>query len=229
MQTGLHQWLLNNYKGWLIFDIAFYTMPLFLLLSLSKSNKAISAIIAIGMLIVNWIYIQIYSLYPSASIESFCAWLLFPALFITTSLTNFYYLLHALRYFFLFFFTSAAFWKFVQLGVFNPRQMSGVLLFQHKEYLASSPGFWYANFIYWLIRHHTISYLLYLTATLCELTFAIGFFTKKADNFLIIIFILFLTADSFIMRISYWEMIPFILTLLFSKYSKASKFYKAAA
>jgi hypothetical protein len=127
-------------------------------------------------------------------------------------------MLHALRYFLLFFFTSAAVWKFVQGGIFSIEQMSGILLFQHKEYLTSSPHSWYASFIYWLIKHTYISYSLYFAATILELSFAIGFFTKRYDRFLTGASILFLLADVFFMRIPYWDVAPFLLTLIFSKY-----------
>jgi hypothetical protein len=218
MQTGLHQWLLGNPTAFLLFDVVFYSMPLIYLFA-SKFNYKAGSIVAIIMLIVNWIYIQCYTLYPTNSIESYTAWLLFPLLFITTNLKSFYFLLHGLRYFFLFFFASAGIWKLVQYGAFNTEQMSGVLLYQHKEYLTSSPGVWHSSFIYWLINNPFVGYFLYLLGTLIELVFLIGFFTRKYDRWLIICFILFLFFDVLIMRIHYWETLPFLLTLVYSKYT----------
>ncbi len=218
MKTGIHQWLLNNPSGWLAFDVAFYSMPLLYLLAWLKSIKLASAA-AVLMLVVNYTYIECYTLYPANSIESYSPWLLFPFLFMVSNLRSFYFILHALRYFFLFFFVSAAVWKFVQGGIFNIDQMSGVLLFQHKEYLASSPGFWYTSFIYWLISYRYVSYFLYVAATLLELSFITGFFTKKYDRLLAAAFILFILADILFMRIPYWEVSPFLITFLFSKYS----------
>jgi hypothetical protein len=171
------------------------------------------------MLIVNWVYIQCYTLYPTSSIESYTAWLLFPLLFITTNIKSFYFFLHGLRYFFLFFFASAGVWKLVQLGAFNTEQMSGVLLFQHKEFLTSSHGSWYSTFIYWLINHSTASYLLYVAGIIIELFFIVGFLTRKYDRWLIAGFVLFLLFNAIIMRIHYWEVSPFLLTLVFSKYT----------
>lgn len=218
MQTGIHQWLLENSVRWIVFDIIFYSMPLFFWL-LSKRNEKAGSVVAIFMLVVNWTYIQCYTLYPTNSIESYTAWLLFPILFITTNLRSFYFILHGLRYFFLFFFASAGIWKLVQGGVFNAEQMGGVLLFQHKEFLTSSPTSWYREFVYWLISNSTISYLLYLLGTIIELIFITGFFTRRLDKWLVAGFLLFLTFNVLVMRIHYWEMTPFLLTLLFSKYS----------
>lgn len=218
MKSGLHLWLLNNPRGWILFDGVFYAMPL-LYYQLFKKWRLLSTGVAILMLIVNWIYIQCYTLFPANSIESYTAWLLFPFLFITIHLRSFYFILHSLRYFFLFFFTSAAVWKFIQGGIFNIDQMSGILLYQHKDYLATSQN-WYSTFIYWLINHPACSYLFYVGAAVFEIAFVVGFFTKKADLFLSILFLLFLFLDLLIMRIPYWEISPFVLTLVFSKYSK---------
>ena len=220
MKTGVHEWLLNNPVGWLCFDVAFYAMPLLVFWALNKSIR-IAAIASVVMLIVNWVYIQCYTLYPANSIESFTAWLLFPFLFITINLRSFYFVLNGLRFFFLYFFASAGVWKIVQHGVFNVHQMSGVLLYQHKEYLTSSSN-WYTNFIYWLIHHPYIGYLLYVAGTVLELSFLVGFFTKKYDQLLILSFLIFLVMDILIMRIHYWEVTPFLLTLIYSKYSMPS-------
>jgi hypothetical protein len=128
-------------------------------------------------------------------------------------------MMHGLRYFFLFFFASAGIWKLVQHGAFNSEQMSGILLYQHKEFLTSSPEKWYSYFIYWLINNQGTSYFLYLAGTVIELLFIFGFFTKKFDKWLIGGFLLFLCFNAVIMRIHYWEMTPFLLTLLFSRFS----------
>lgn len=225
MKTSVHQWLLNNPTGWIIFDIAFYSMPLLYWLTF-RENTILANFIAVVMLIVNHIYIQCYTLYPANSIESFTAWLLFPFLFMSVNLTTFYFILNALRYFFLFFFSSAAIWKFVQGGIFNIDQMSAILLFQHKEYLTSSPGFWYTSIIYWLVKRPEFGYFLYLAATLLELFFVVGFFTKKLDRLLIICFVIFLITDHFFMRIPYYELTPFLIPLFFSKYDRpSSKLY----
>src|SRR5215218_3306778 len=94
-------------------------------------------------------------------------------------LKTFYFLMHGLRYFFLFFFASAALWKFYQGGIFNTQQMSGILLMQHKEFLVFAPDYWYTQLIYWIVRHPLAGYSLYVTATALELSFLVGFFAKK--------------------------------------------------
>lgn len=212
MKTGIHQWLINNPEGWATFDTMFYALPLIFFIS-HNILKTGTVFIAALMLIVNWVYVQCYTLYPTNSIEAHTAWLLFPVAFLVTNKDTFRLLIEGLRYFFLFFFCSAGLWKIINGGLFNTNQMSGVLLYQHADMLSNSPGYWQTNMILWLIVHKTTSYVLYCLATIMELVFAIGFFTKKYDNFLIVAFLLFLVFDHLIMRIPYYEVLPYLITL----------------
>lgn len=220
METGVHRWLLDNSTGWLIFDAVFYVMPLlYFIIFIKRQNLA--PFVAAVMLLVNWIYIECYTLYPANSIESFTPWLLFPFLFLTANINQFYFVLHGLRFFFIFFFASSGVWKITQGGVFYPGQMSGVLLFQHKEYLVTSKD-WYTRFVYFLVRRPQLSFVLYVGAAMLELFFFVGFFTRRYDKFLIVLFIVFLLLDNLFMRIPYWEVTPFFITLVFSKFTQPS-------
>jgi hypothetical protein len=101
-------------------------------------------------------------------------------------------------------------WKFAQGGIFHPDQMSGVLLYQHKELLTNSPGYWQTNLLVFN-QAYKISYFLYAAACLFELSFLIGFFTKKYDRYLVAFFLGFLIIDYFIMRIAYFDWLPFVI------------------
>lgn len=212
MQTGLHQWLLNNRAGCLLFDILFVTAPAVYWLHYRYATRT-CLISAIWMVLVNWVYVQCYTLYPINSIEGHIAWLMFPLVFLAQKEKTFNVLFNGLRYFFLYFFASAGLWKLRQHGVFNQEQMSGILLFQHNQLLTNSPGYWQSRFILWLIQHPLAGYLLYVVATVMELAFVIGFFTKRWDKLLAALFIAFLLADFIVMRIPYFEALPLLLTL----------------
>jgi hypothetical protein len=222
MQTGIHQWLINNKHGWWLFDITFYSMPLVYYVAY-RFNQTAAIILAFCWLIINWFYVQFYTLFPTNSIEGHIAWLLMPVLFGARKLKTFYFLMHGLRYFFLFFFVSAAIWKMRQGGLFNPQQMSGILLMQHADYLVSAPQSWFTQFAYGIIKHAYVGYALYIAATILELAFIIGFFTRRYDSWLIAAFVLFLIMDMFIMRIPYFELVPLVLTLVYSKYEEPNK------
>ena len=217
MQTRIHQFLLHQQGGFLLMDIFFYSMPLIYFRVYKKFRKYIG-LAGFIMLVINWFYVQAYTLYPTNSIEGHVGWLLFPLLFMMRGLESFYYVFQGLRYFFLYFFVSAGFWKIYEGGLFNVGQMSNLLLYQHKEQLVSSPGHWYTDFIYWLVRNPVISYILFLLSTLMELGFLAGFFTKKFDRWLIRFFLLFIVADLLVMKINYFEVLPFLLILYYSRY-----------
>src|SRR5690606_24845152 len=117
----------------------------------------------------------------------------------------------------LYFFFSAGIWKLAQQGFFYTETMSGILQLQHKSLLTDSKESVRDDIYNWLITHSVMSGLFYKAATLSELFFGIGFFTKKFDGILAVIFLLFLIFNVFIMRIDYWEVTPFLLTLYYSK------------
>ncbi len=213
MQTGLHQWLLNNTAGCLLFDVLFYTAPAVYFLHYRNSPRT-ARFSALYMLVVNWAYVQCYTLYATNSVEGHLVWLLFPFVFLPKKEETFEVLFDGLRYFFLFFFASAGLWKLRQGGVFNPSEMSGILLYQHNQLLTTSPGYWQAKLILWLVQHQTLSYILYLLATAIELAFIAGFFTRTFDKLLLALFLLFLVMDYLVMRIPYFEVAPLLLTLL---------------
>ncbi len=224
MQTGLHKFVAKNSVAPLLFDVGFYIMPALYYFAYTKNGKLAQCLAAI-MFLVNWVYVQTYTLFPTNSIEGHVVWLLFPLMLITGNLKSFYFLMHGARYFFLYFFLSAGIWKIVQGGLFNPIQMSAILLNQHKELLVSTPNNWLSNFYYWLINHSAISYILYFTAFLMELSFVMGFFTKKYDKLLCIFFIAFLVFNHFIMRIPYYEVIPLMLPMFFSHFKMPENNY----
>jgi hypothetical protein len=188
-------------------------MPLIYLLA-HNIYRTGALIVAFLMLIINWTYVQCYTLYPTNSIEAHTAWLLFPIAFLAGNPKTFRLLLDGLRYFFLFCFVSAGLWKVFNSGLFNTEQMSGILLYQHAELLSNSPGYWQSQFIQWLIEHKGVGYALYLVATILELAFIVGFFTKRYDRWLMAGFIAFLVFDLLVMRIPYFEWLPFMLAFV---------------
>ena len=122
MQTRLHQILLHQQGGFLLMDILFYAMPL-MYYKVYKNAPRYMMFAGFIMLLVNWFYVQLYTLYPTNSMEGHVGWLLFPFLLMMKDLRSFYFVFHGLRYFFLFFFVSAGLWKIYEGGVFNFSRM----------------------------------------------------------------------------------------------------------
>lgn len=216
MFTGIHETFINNQPACLFADVMLIGLPI--VYTVLHVKQLTRAKIAVGccILLFNFIYAQCYVLYPSNSIEGHVGWILFPLVLICHRLTNFSLALQAIRFVFLFFFVSAGIWKIRNGGIFNPEQMTGVLLLQHSQLLVTAPSSFLAEMYYWFIHHPTIGYLLYLAATLLELFFIVGFFTKKTDRWLLLLFFIFLLADVLIMRIKYWEIMHLAIPLFFS-------------
>jgi hypothetical protein len=170
------------------------------------------------MLIVNWMYVQLYVLYPTNSIEAHVGWLLFPMVLMIKDLQSFWLMLSGMRYYVLFFFGSAGLWKLYGGGVFHLDQMSNVLLLQHKDLLVTSANHLYTQWIKMLITHPSLSWSLFAGATILELSFIVGFFTKRFDKLLCIFALLFIVMDKVVMNMYYIEILPLIIPLLFSMY-----------
>ena len=222
-QTGFMQLVLGHQWIQALLDGLFYGLPLGYGILAGSGRQRQAAWLAWGWLITNWLYVLSYCSYTTNSIESHTGWLLFPLLFATTTLPSFYYLLHGLRYFFLYFFFSAGVWKLTQGGAMEPLTMTRILVEQHKDWLLTAGNYWQANLIRWFITNPPAAYLLYLAATGIELLFGMGFFTRKFDKWLIAGFAAFLLFDYWVMRIPYFEVMPYLLCLYYSKYILPSK------
>lgn len=97
---------------------------------------------------------------------------------------------------------------------------------QHKEFLVTSAGSLHADLLYGLINHPSISFAIYWMGILVESVFVIGFFTRRFDRWLAGLFLLFLLFDYLVMRIPYFEVMPFLLTLLFAEHKNTRPLQK---
>jgi len=222
MLTGVHRAFLNNFTLCFISDVLFCSLPFIYFFAYLKSKK-LASIIGFIICIVNITYAVIYCSFPTDSLENHIALILFPVVFTALTLNTFWFLINGLRYFFLFFFASAGIWKIWQGGIFDFQQMSAILIYQHKEFLISSSPSSLVLFYKWLIVHPFVSYSLYLCNSIVELFFLAGFFTKRWDRLLILLYILFLIANAIVMKIHYWETVPFLLALYYSKYEMPTR------
>lgn len=216
--TNIQHFIIYCKEFRIVFDSIFYLLPILYLFAFRINPKA-SLIFAFVMLVSNIIYATVFCIFPTASIEGFIAVILMPTLFLTYSLKSFWFVFHALRYYFIYFFFTAGVWKFIQGGVFFDQQMSNILVSQHQElFVASNESSTLLQFYKWLIINPDLSYWLYFMATIVELVFILGFITRRFDKWLILLFLLFLFFDYIIMQINYIVVLPFIITLYYSKY-----------
>lgn len=207
----LHSCLLDQ-----VLDGLFIALPVAMCLSVYLGFR-IQNVLAMITALFNLVYAVLLSSVSVLSIEGFTGWMLLPMMFAFRGERSFYFALQCMRYFFIIMFFSAGLWKIRAGGIFNIEQMSAILVNQHAAYLVSDPGDWFARFIQYLIIHKYLSYAIYFLATLSELIFVVGFFTKRWDRLLIILFIVFVVLDYFLMRINYFSWVPFLGCLWYGR------------
>jgi len=217
MFSGVHKIFIGNFYACFVADALLILLPLlYTLVYLFRKNRGVT-ITGWIILVFNFIYVQCYVLYPTNSIEGHIGWMLFPVVLICRRQPDFGLALKFIRYVLLFFFVSAGIWKIRNGGLFNLQEMSGILLYQHKDFLVTSPDYILTNIYYWLAGHPQIGYALYISAAVLELFFIVGFFTTRFDRWLVIMFFIFLVSDMLVMRIKYWEILYLVIPLLYSR------------
>ncbi len=217
MLTNLHNTIIHSPVLQIIFDGLFILLPLLLCISCIKGYR-LQYVLAIATAVFNLVYTFLITILSPLSIQGYSGWILIPLIFAFRKEASFYYSLQTIRYFFLLIFVSSALWKIRAGGIFNEEQMSGILLKQHAAYLVEQPADWFSKMINYLVIHKPISYSIYLAATISELVFIVGFFTKRYDRILIIVFLAFVSLDYFLMRINYFSWTAFLGCLWFSRH-----------
>ena len=120
----------------------------------------------------------------------------------------------AARYYFLFLFSSAAFWKICRGSIFEENQFSNILKSQHAQYLYQHTTSYQSSIYQYLISHASISHWVLIGAVVLQLCFFVGFFTKKYDHTLFLLALFFSVLNFFIMGIFSFELIVMGMTLL---------------
>jgi hypothetical protein len=207
----------SSFLRWLL-DIVYVLLPILLTVAVVKEYRA-KKLLVITTSIFSLVYGILFSGVSYISIEGYFGWILLPLVFLGNGVQGFYYGLNCVRLIFILTFCSTAIWKLQNGGFFNIEEMAGILLQQHNAYLISSKGDWFTNFVYYLVKHKVLAYILYLTATILEGLFVIGLFTKKIDKYLIIVFCAFVFFDFILMRINYFGWGVFMGCFYFSNFS----------
>jgi hypothetical protein len=119
----------------------------------------------------------------------------------------------AIRFYTCFLMTSAFFWKLSRGALWHEGQMTNILNIQQSAILTETDSDIYSSWIAYLVDHPMFANYLWFGAAAIELSFIIGFFSKRFDSLLFMLFWLFIFADFFVMGLHFWEL--GILSLLF--------------
>lgn len=130
------------------------------------------------------------------------------------SLERFNWMLQGLRYYILFVYTSAGLYKVFRGSWFNMDQMTGIIENTQLELFLAAPDGWHAQLFTWLLQHQTVSWLLFLLATILEVVFIVGYFTRRYDVRLFVTAMSLHIGFYFTMRFFAFELIVLDLALL---------------
>ncbi|MCY7290591.1 MAG: hypothetical protein LH615_00250 [Ferruginibacter sp.] len=208
--TGLPQLILNN-----IYVSSFIDISILLLL-LALILKPLNRWIAITLFILLFIFYAVFTAHLGhRNYQSGYLFILLPFFFINVKRKQIVF--EFTRYFLLFFYVSAAFFKLKSGSLFSIDHFSQALVNQFTPYFLERSNSIRIDFNLYLITHHKVASVFYVGATILEFAAIIGFFTKRFDNYLAVIFLLFHFANWFIMDIAPIGQIAFICTLFFTK------------
>lgn len=211
---GLNDLLLHNGVA-VIYEVGLTVLTLVIIYRLYRGYSIQKWALAFAVLV--FFYFPIVYTYPTLSIRKYLGFILFPWVFVCRRYW-FWKGIEVFRYFVLFTFVSAALWKIFRGSVFHADQMIAILKAQHAQHFVDHIGSPTLSLISFLIEHPILAQSLFVGATIMQLSFVLGFFTKRYDIFLLGIMVLFIIADTYMMWIGFWEFLIFVpLFLLYKK------------
>jgi hypothetical protein len=178
--------------------------------------KPLNTFYAQGLLILLFIFYSIFTAHLGhRNYQSGYLFVLFP--FIFRKLKNKQIVFEFTRYFLLFFYVSAALFKFKGGLFLQPDHLSHAVSNQFTPYFLEQSYSLRTSFNLFLVTHYNFAQFLYLSAAIFEFVMIIGFFTKRYDHYLAIAILIFHFSNWFIMDIAPIGQIAFISTLFFSQ------------
>jgi len=210
--TGLPGSMIHHPWGFTVADLFALVAPLAVLGPLVRKGRfspgcgIFFTIVISGWLLLADIFWQVH-------LEPFILYFLLSFVFWTNSSERFYSLLKVCRFYFLYIFFSAAVWKIARAAVFSPSEMSRILLMHHSDLLSGNCDSLQCRAIVYLIDHPALSWWLYALGVAVELSFVVGYFTRRWDRLLLGLAGLFVVADLLVMRIPYWTVLMGGVTL----------------
>ncbi|HRN78854.1 MAG TPA: hypothetical protein PKY29_00655 [Ferruginibacter sp.] len=213
--TGIHLKVMQEQWLRVLLDVSFILFPVMLCVLVVR-RSTIAHPVSILTAGVALLYAWLYSILGVISIEVFTAFLFTPLVFTALTVQGFYFRIQILRLLFLIIFFSTAWWKFRAGGFFHFEQMQAILFRQHTAAIVYGSNDLSTNLYKFLIAHPSVSFGLYVMATLLEASMAIGFFTHRFDRWLMMFALLFIGMDYLLMEINYFSWIPMVAALYFS-------------
>lgn len=174
-----------NYQ-WLkyLLDISLFTSCILTLVNIKSNIYPI--IFSVSLWFYQFLYFSIVAYQP------FAIGLLFPCLpFIFKSEIKFFIAYNFGRYFLCWLYFFAGVLKIINQGIFNINQLTDSIKISAADFIFYNPNHIKTQIMAFLIENIYLSYSLFISAVIIELTFFIGFLTKKYDLHLAVLFLTF--------------------------------------
>ena len=206
-QIGIVPFFLNHHWVSAVFDISLFFTPVFFLAFRKR-------VFAVAFTVLVTFYFLAYNITAFHHYHGLFAIVVVSIPFWSKSETRFNFLWEAVRYYWLYVFSSAAVWKILRGSVFYQEQLSNILKQQQLDLLLQQPESFRASIVQYLISNPEAGHAVLLINVAVQLLFAVGFFTKKFDALLFTLAVIFCAANYFVMNIVSVEMLILNLTLL---------------
>ena len=207
LASGIPQFITSGSLVPALFDVCWYALPILFLLTINR-------IFAIAFTIITTVYFLTYNIATAHHYHSLIGVLVISIPFWTKKETRFHFLWEAARYYWLYIFSSAALWKILRGSAFYSDQLSNILKSQQLNLLLQHPDSFKAHIVQFFITHPPIAHMALLIVVAIQLSFIVGFFTKKYDSYLFFIAIFFCIANYYVMGIVSIELLILNFTLI---------------
>lgn len=205
--SGIMQFILSHPFVASVLDMMLFLLPI---LAMVTGRRAFVSGTTLGLLlyqfIFNWVTYHNYHGLVGAIALTIPFW--------SKKEQRFELLWQGIRYYWLYVFASAGLWKVLRGSAFHDGQLSSILMAQQLDMLLQHPDSWKAHLIQYLISHKQVANTVLLINVALQLSFLIGFFTRRFDYLLIGLSLLFCVANYFVMHIISAELLVLNLTLL---------------
>lgn len=189
----------------LVVDISLFTLAIIAFVFPQKRS------INILFSVVLTLYVLIFSLYNAHFNHSFVG-LLFTSYLLCFSEKAFETGKDLLRYYTCFIISSAGLWKIFRGHVFNFDQFTNIIQHQFGIDLLQNSDRYHIHSYF--INNPTVAYVFFIFIVVVQISFLVGFFTKRYDKWLGVLFILFFIGDFLIMQLPFIEIYPLLLTFI---------------
>lgn len=205
--SGIAQFISAHVWASIAFDLSLFALPILLILYFNRW-------LAISFTILTLVYFLSFNTIAIHHYHGLVGVLLISIPFWFTDEKKFMLAWEGVRYYLLYIFASAALWKIMRGSAFSTEQMSLILKSQQLDYLLQHTTSFKSQILSYLIANPATAHLLLLANTFLQLSFLVGFFTKRFDRFLLLAAIFFSIANYLLMGIASFELLILCLTLV---------------